>query len=388
MLFYTVAPALFLPGLPISIVGGVLFGPFWGVVYTIIGATAGACVAFLVARYLARDWVAAKLSSPRWRKLDKEVEKNGWKVVAFTRLIPLFPFNLLNYAFGLTGVRFSHYALATFLFMLPATIAFITFSSSLLDLVRGKVSPTFLVGLVLMVLVSLLPVFYRRWSRKREEAAEKAARGEVDPPRAYCLSCSLKLKGIILAVMALLVVLVKVLANKFFWAINAHVYTLEFNLMAILGRLRDGDLAMAVDYLQPMGPLRGVFTLLFAHLAQGFWLPFSSRVFYNAALTAFGLPGALYGGAALLGTALAGLGLGRFLFGDIRPAMQLGRGEPPLAPPAGPVSLLPLLAAIPWLPLSLVAVAVGGCRIPLGRALALFAVAIVVRIALITLLGL
>jgi hypothetical protein len=231
-------------------------------------------------------------------------------------------------------------------------------------------------------------VFYRRWSRKREEAAEKAARGEVDPPRAYCLSCSLKLKGIILAVMALLVVLVKVLANKFFWAINAHVYTLEFNLMAILGRLRDGDLAMAVDYLQPMGPLRGVFTLLFAHLAQGFWLPFSSRVFYNAALTAFGLPGALYGGAALLGTALAGLGLGRFLFGDIRPAMQLGRGEPPLAPPAGPVTLLPLLAAIPWLPLSLVAVAVGGCRIPLGRALALFAVAIVVRIALITLLGL
>jgi hypothetical protein len=332
--------------------------------------------------------VAAKLSSPRWRKLDKEVEKNGWKVVAFTRLIPLFPFNLLNYAFGLTGVKFSHYALATFLFMLPATIAFITFSSSLLDLVRGKVSPTFLFGLVLMVLVSLLPVFYRRWSRKREEGAEKAARGEVDPPRDYCLSCSLKLKGIILALMALLVVLGKVLANKFFWAINAHVYTLEFNLMAILGRLRDGDLAMAVDYLQPMGPLRGVFALLFAHLAQGFWLPFSSRIFYGAAVGAFGLAGALYGGVALLGTALAGLSLGRFLFGDIRPAMQLGRGEAPLAPPVGPVTLLPLLAAIPWLPLSFVAVAAGALRIPLGRALALFTVAIVVRIACITLLGL
>jgi hypothetical protein len=358
------------------------------VVYTIIGATAGACVAFLVARYVARDWVAAKLSSPRWRKLDKEVEKNGWKVVAFTRLIPLFPFNLLNYAFGLTGVKFSHYALATFLFMLPATIAFITFSSSLLDLVRGKVSPTFLVGLVLMVLVSLLPMFYRRWARKREEAAEKAARGEVDPPLPYCFSCSLKLKGIILAVIALLIGLITILAKKFFWAINAHVYTLEFNLMAVLGRLRDGDLAMAVDYLQAMSPLRGISVLTFAHLAQGFWLPFSSRVFYGAATSAFGAAGIVYGVIALLATALAGIGLGRFLFGDIGPFRRLKRGEAPLAPPTGPVALLPLLAAIPWLPLSLVAVAAGGMRIPVGRAMGLFFVAVVLRIAAIALLGL
>jgi uncharacterized membrane protein YdjX (TVP38/TMEM64 family)/Fe-S oxidoreductase len=388
MLVYAVAPSLFLPGLPISIVGGVLFGPFWGVIYTIIGATAGACVAFLVARYMARDWVAAKLSSPRWRKLDKEVEKNGWKVVAFTRLIPLFPFNLLNYAFGLTSVKFSHYALATFFFMLPATIAFITFSSSLLDLVRGKVSPTFLVGLVLMVLVSLLPMFYRRWSRKREEAAEKAARGEVDPPRAYCLSCSLKLKGIVLAVAALLVVIGVALAKHFFWAINAYVYTLEFNLLAVLGRLRDGDMTAAVDYLQAMSPLRGTFTLACAHLAQGFWLPFSSRVFYGAATTAFGFPGALYGGVALFATALIGLALGRFLFGDIRPAMRLRNGEEPLAPPAGLVTLLPLLAAIPWLPLSSVALAAGGLRISAGKALAGFAVAIAIRITCITLFGL
>jgi uncharacterized membrane protein YdjX (TVP38/TMEM64 family)/Fe-S oxidoreductase len=388
MLVYTVAPSLFLPGLPISIVGGVLFGPFWGVVYTIIGATAGACVAFLVARYVARDWVAAKLSSPRWRKLDKEVEKNGWKVVAFTRLIPLFPFNLLNYAFGLTGVKFSHYALATFLFMLPATIAFITFSSSLLDLVRGKVSPTFLVGLVLMVLVSLLPMFYRRWSRKREEAADKAARGEVDPPRPYCFSCSLKLKGIILAVIALLIGLIMVLAKKFFWAINAHVYTLEFNLMAVTSRLRDGDLTAASDYLQAMSAIRGTLVLSFAHLAQGFWLPFSSRVFYTAAGKAFGATGLLYSLAALLGTAAVGMALGRFLFGDILPFRRQKRGEDPLTTPTGPILFLPLLAAVPWLPLSLVAVAVGGFRIPLGRAMTLFIVAIALRIASITLLGL
>jgi uncharacterized membrane protein YdjX (TVP38/TMEM64 family)/Fe-S oxidoreductase len=388
ILVYSVAPSLFLPGLPISIVGGVLFGPFWGVVYTIVGATIGACGAFLVARYMARDWVANKLSSPRWRKLDKEVEKNGWKVVAFTRLIPLFPFNLLNYAFGLTSVKFSHYALATFLFMLPATVAFITFSSSLLDLVRGKVSPTFLVGLVLMLLVSLLPIFYRRWSRKREEATEKAARGEIDQPPAYCLAGSLKLKGIVLAIATLLGVITVALVKHFFWALNSYLYTLEFNLLTVLGRLRDGDMVAAIDYLQAMGHLRGAFTLIFAHLAQGFWLPFSSHVFYGAASSAFGFSGTLYNGVALLATALLGLALGRFLFGDLRPTLRLSQGEKPWVSPEGLVILLPLLAAIPWLPLSFVAVAAGGLRIPLGRALAGFAVAIVLRIVGIALLGL
>ena len=71
MLLYTVAPVLFLPGLPITVVGGILFGPLWGVVYTITGATAGACLAFLVSRYIARDWVAAKLKGPRWRRLER-----------------------------------------------------------------------------------------------------------------------------------------------------------------------------------------------------------------------------------------------------------------------------------------------------------------------------
>jgi uncharacterized membrane protein YdjX (TVP38/TMEM64 family) len=172
MLFYAVAPVFFLPGLPITIVGGILFGPLWGVIYTITGSTAGTCLAFLVSRYLAREWIEGKLKSPRWRRLDEGVEKHGWKVVAFTRLIPLFPFNLLNYAFGLTKIGFKQYAMTTFFCMLPACIAFIVFSSSLLDLVRGRVSPTFVIGIVFVVLVSLFPFFYRRY---------KAKRGDDDP---------------------------------------------------------------------------------------------------------------------------------------------------------------------------------------------------------------
>lgn len=162
MLVYAVAPALFLPGLPITIVGGLLFGPFWGVVYTITSSTIGACIAFLISRYLAREWIERKLRSPRWKRLDEEVERHGWKVVAFTRLIPLFPFNLLNYAFGLTKVKFVHYALTTFICMLPACIAFIVFSSSLLGVIRGRISLTFVVGLALVIIILLVPIVYQR----------------------------------------------------------------------------------------------------------------------------------------------------------------------------------------------------------------------------------
>jgi uncharacterized membrane protein YdjX (TVP38/TMEM64 family)/Fe-S oxidoreductase len=165
MLTYTLAPVLFLPGLPITIIGGILFGPFWGVVYSIVGATAGACLAFLVSRYAARGWIEYKLKSPRWKKLDEGVEKQGWKIVALTRLIPLFPFNLLNYAFGLTKIGLVPYALATSLFMLPACIAFIVLSSSLLDLLKGRMSKEILIGLLLIVAVSLIPVIYRKLKR-------------------------------------------------------------------------------------------------------------------------------------------------------------------------------------------------------------------------------
>jgi uncharacterized membrane protein YdjX (TVP38/TMEM64 family)/Fe-S oxidoreductase len=167
MLIYTIAPALFLPGLPITIAGGILFGPFWGVIYTITSATLGACVAFLVSRYIARDGINKKLRSPKWRRLDEGVENHGWKIVAFTRLIPLFPFNLLNYAFGLTKIKFLHYAITTFICMLPACIAFIVFSSSFLDLLKGKISPLFIIGFGLIVLVSLIPLFYRKYKTKK-----------------------------------------------------------------------------------------------------------------------------------------------------------------------------------------------------------------------------
>ena len=166
ILVYAIAPSLMLPGLPLTVVGGVLFGPFWGVVYVAIGATAGATLAFLIARKMGREWVESILSGGRLAEIDEAVRKKGWKIVAFTRLIPLFPFNFLNYAFGLTRIGLLPYFLATFFFMLPGITAYVVFSSSILDVFEGRVSPAFIAGVALVVIVSLIPLVYKRLGRR------------------------------------------------------------------------------------------------------------------------------------------------------------------------------------------------------------------------------
>jgi uncharacterized membrane protein YdjX (TVP38/TMEM64 family) len=172
LIIWTLAPPLFLPGLPITLAGGVLFGPFWGVVYVIFGATAGATLAFLVARYLARDWVAAKLQGTRLASLDDKVAREGWEIVAFTRLIPIFPFFLLNYAFGLTRIPLWHYVLATFFGMLPVTAAYVYFSANVLDLFQGKFSKDLLIGVLLLALVSLIPFAYKKIKARKGESLD------------------------------------------------------------------------------------------------------------------------------------------------------------------------------------------------------------------------
>jgi uncharacterized membrane protein YdjX (TVP38/TMEM64 family) len=158
---WTVGP-LFLPGLPITLAGGVLFGPVWGVIYTALGSTLGAGLVFLVSRYLARDWVASKLSGTKLMSLDDKVARHGWKIVAFTRLVPVFSYTLLNYAFGLTRISFWPFLAATFVCMLPVTIAFVYFSANILDLLHGHISKELIIGLILVILVSLIPLIYKR----------------------------------------------------------------------------------------------------------------------------------------------------------------------------------------------------------------------------------
>lgn len=123
VLLWVLWAVLFLPGAVLGLAGGALFGPVWGVLWTLTGATLGASLAFLAARFVASDWVAARAGG-RLKLLLDGVEAEGWRFVALTRLVPLFPFNLLNYALGLTRIRFPVYVLTTLVCMAPGTVAF------------------------------------------------------------------------------------------------------------------------------------------------------------------------------------------------------------------------------------------------------------------------
>ena len=162
--FYIVATLFFLPGLPITVLSGLAFGSVWGVVYAAIGAIIGVSLAFLVARYVARElvesWVAG---NKQFQKIDEKVAQQGWRVLMFTRLVPIFPFNLQNYAYGLTKIKFLTYLLVSAIFMLPGTIAYVQIGGALVS-GEGNLSRTFIylsIAGVLILLVSLIPGFLR-----------------------------------------------------------------------------------------------------------------------------------------------------------------------------------------------------------------------------------
>ncbi len=127
---YILATVLFLPGSLLTLGAGLLFGPFFGSVYVSIGSTIGATCAFLVGRYLARGWVSKQIEgNEQFKAIDKAVADEGWKIVGLTRLSPIFPFNLLNYAFGLTKVSLRDYCLASWIGMMPGTVMYVYLGS-------------------------------------------------------------------------------------------------------------------------------------------------------------------------------------------------------------------------------------------------------------------
>ena len=158
MLIYALAAVLFLPGSFLTLAGGALFGPVLGTFYNLTGATLGATLAFLIARYMASDWVAEKAGG-RVKQLINGVEGEGWRFVAFVRLVPLFPFNLLNYALGLTRLRLLHYIIATYLFMLPGAIAYTYLGYAGREAVAGGegMIQKGLLALALLAVVAFLP---------------------------------------------------------------------------------------------------------------------------------------------------------------------------------------------------------------------------------------
>jgi len=159
---YAVAVVAAVPASVLTIAAGAMFGSVVGVALVSVASTLGAAMAFAVARWFARDSVSRWLgTNERFSALDRMTSEHGAIVVAITRLVPIFPFTLLNYGFGLTGVRFRTYILWSWLCMLPGTILYVVGADAVSKgLAEGRV-PWLLVGIVVAVAVSLAMIVHR-----------------------------------------------------------------------------------------------------------------------------------------------------------------------------------------------------------------------------------
>lgn len=170
--FYILATILFLPGLPLSILAGVAFGPIYGSIWVSLGSTIGASLAFLVGRYTGRDVIIKRFADVElFKKLDKGVSEQGWKMVAITRLMPLFPFNAQNYAYGLTSIKFKTYVFVSWICMLPATIGYLFLAGSIVA-GNGNVIKTITyvgIGVGLIIVLSIVgKILAKKQSIKKE----------------------------------------------------------------------------------------------------------------------------------------------------------------------------------------------------------------------------
>jgi len=163
MVVAAVATILLVPATLFTLAGGVLFGPLLGTLYTLLGATVGAALAFLIARYIASDWIVRQ-SRGRFKQLIEGVAAEGWHFVAFVRLVPIFPFFLLNYALGLTKIKFIPYITATFICTFPG-VAAITYLGYVGKEALGggeALVQKFLIALGLLAVMAYLPRIAKR----------------------------------------------------------------------------------------------------------------------------------------------------------------------------------------------------------------------------------
>lgn len=160
---FAVATVAFLPGAMFGLAAGALFGPWWGALWSLLGGTLGAIAAFLIARHVAGGWVAAKTRGVLKRILEG-VEGEGWRFVALMRLVPAVPFNLLNYALGLTRIPLAQYVAATLVCMAPGAAAYAWLGYAGRAALDGEGSALRygLLGLGALALVAFLPRLVKR----------------------------------------------------------------------------------------------------------------------------------------------------------------------------------------------------------------------------------
>lgn len=175
MALYTVVVALSLPaGAVLTLAGGLLFGIPWGIVFTVIGATAGATALFLIARSAFGDALKER-AGPFLAKMADGFQKDQFNYLLFLRLVPAFPFWAVNLAPALLGMRLAPYVLATALGIIPGTTIFSLFGAGLGDIfdrgaevsLKSVLNPTLVAALIGMGLLSLMPILIRRWQEQK-----------------------------------------------------------------------------------------------------------------------------------------------------------------------------------------------------------------------------
>jgi uncharacterized membrane protein YdjX (TVP38/TMEM64 family) len=167
-LLYALATVAVVPGGIFDLVGGALFGPILGTAVNLLGGTLGAALAFLVARYVARDW-AQRRAGPRLQGIMRSVDDEDWRFVAFVRLVPIIPYNIANYLLGITSIPFHRYVLATLVFMAPSTLAYTWMGHAGRQAVAGDTENIkyALITLALIAVVLFLPRLFNRLRESR-----------------------------------------------------------------------------------------------------------------------------------------------------------------------------------------------------------------------------
>ncbi|UNJ81441.1 TVP38/TMEM64 family protein [Metabacillus dongyingensis] len=156
ILIYTIRPLILFPASIMSLAGGLAFGPVWGTIYTIIGATLGAVLSFGLARALGENLFRVRLE--KWRKLETQLREKGFLYILLLRLIPVFPFDLVSYAAGISKVKFWAFLFGTLLGIIPGTFAYNFLGSSFF---QGKTLYVIIAAAV-FILVTLIPLFLKK----------------------------------------------------------------------------------------------------------------------------------------------------------------------------------------------------------------------------------